>query len=367
MTASQPQIAVFLRSLANGGAERLMVSLVNYFVEKKYKVDLVLTKTDGVYTNLVSPDVRIIDLNAPKLPMSLPKLVRYLQQEQPLTLLTALHYPCEIALWAKQIARVKTRVVVSEHNTLSVEAKHLPQLTARLSPIAARLFYRKADAIVAVSQGVADDLANVTNLSREKIHTIYNPVITPDLLEKAQESVDHPWFAPGELPVVLGVGRFMKQKDFPTLIKAFADVQQQKPCRLMILGEGQEQENLWSLVKDLGLENKVALPGFVNNPYAYMAASAVFVLSSAWEGFGNVLVEAMATGTPVVSTNCPSGPVEILANGKYGELVSVGDSKTMAQAILKVLLGQINFIDPAWLQQFTLEPIAQKYLNILGV
>lgn len=367
MTNSRPQIAVFLRSLANGGAERLMVNLANYFVQQKYNVDLVLTGIDATYTSLVSPHVRIVDLKSPKLPMSLPKLVRYLRQQQPAVLLTALHYPCEIALWAKQLAGVSTRVVVSEHNTLSVEAKNLPQLTARLSPIAARLFYPWADAIVAVSQGVAQDLANVTHLQPKRIQTIYNPVITPDLLEKAKEPINHPWFAPGEPPVILGVGRLVAQKDFPTLIRAFALVQQQQPCRLMILGNGREKQKLLALVQELGLKDKVALPGFAKNPYAYMAASAVLVLSSAWEGFGNVLVEAMAVGTPVISTNCPSGPAEILANGKYGELVPVGDIEAIAQAILKVLSGNIKSVDSAWLDQFTLEAIAQQYLDVLGV
>lgn len=344
-----------------------MVNLVNYFVQQQYNVDLVLTQINGAYDSLVSPDVNIVNLNAPKLPTSLPKLVHYLRQQQPVTLLTALHYPCEIALWAKQLARVSTRVVVSEHNTLSVEAKRLPQLTARLSPVAARLFYPWADGIVAVSQGVAEDLMNVTHLPSKRIQTIYNPVITPDILHKAKEPVDHPWFLPGEPPVILGVGRLVAQKDFPTLIRAFAQVQQQKSCRLMILGSGKEKQNLLSLVQTLGLEDKVALLGFVKNPYAYMAASAVFVMTSAWEGFGNVLVEAMAVGTPVVSTNCPSGPAEILDNGKYGELVSVGDVEATAQAILKVLSGEVKFVDSVWLDQFTLPTVAQKYLDVLGI
>lgn len=367
MPESQPDIAIFLRSLANGGAEKLMVNLANNFTQRGLKTDLVLTRTDGAYMSKVSSDVNIVDLKSPKLPVSLPKLVGYLRQKQPATLLTALHYPCEIALWAKRLAGVSTRVVVSEHNTLSVEAKRLPQLSARLSPIAAKLFYSWADGIVAVSQGAAEDLAKVTGLPLTRIQTIYNPVITPEMLSMAKEPIDNIWFAPGEPPVVLGVGRLREQKDFPTLIKAFAKVRQVKAARLIILGSGPDLAKLKALIAELGLEDDVAFPGFCQNPYAYMAKTNVFVLSSAWEGLSNVLIEALGTGAPVVSTNCPSGPAEVLDNGKYGELVPVGDSEAMAEAILRVLSGEIKSVDPSWLEQFTLETVSQQYLDVLGV
>jgi glycosyltransferase involved in cell wall biosynthesis len=170
-----------------------------------------------------------------------------------------------------------------------------------------------------------------------KIEAIYNPIVTPELNEKIQECVDHPWFLPSQPPVILAVGRLEKQKDFPTLIHAFARIRKQYPVRLMILGEGNEHSSLESLVQKLGVAEDVIFPGFVANPYAYMAQARVLVLSSAWEGFGNVLVEAMAAGTPVVSTDCKSGPSEILANGQYGKLVAVGDSKGMAEAIVKTI------------------------------
>ena len=206
-----------------------------------------------------------------------------------------------------------------------------------------------------------------TKLSLESIEVIYNPTITPELSQKSQESVDHPWFAPGEPPVVLGVGRLEQQKDFPTLIHAFAKVRQMQTAKLVILGSGREEKKLLSLVNELDLSEDVAMLGFVENPYAYMAKSAIFVLSSVWEGFGNVVAEALAAGAPVVSTNCPSGPAEILDNGKYGELVSVGDSQAMAEAILRVLLGEIKSVDSDWLEQFKLETVAQKYLDVLQI
>lgn len=365
MPKDTPRVAFYLRLLYGGGAERVMVNLMRGLIERGLKIDLVLNTVDGPFLAQVPSEVRIVDLKAPRMLAGLPKLISYLRQEQPLALLSALHYTNEIALWAKYLARVPTRVIVSEHNTLSIHAQR--RSTDRWSPLLAWLFYPWADEIVAVSQGVAQDLAQVTGLPLKRIQAIYNPIVTPEILEKSKESLDHPWFAPGEPPVVLGVGRLEEQKDFPTLIRAFAQVRQVQPARLVILGSGRERSRLNTLVRDLSLEDDVDWVGFVSNPYPYIAQAAVFVLSSAWEGFGNVIVEAMTLSTPVVSTNCPSGPSEILDHGKYGWLVPVSNSEAIAQAILNVLSGNSKLADSAWLDQFTLETSTQKYLELLGV
>jgi glycosyltransferase involved in cell wall biosynthesis len=367
MPKYKPDIAIFLRCLYGGGAERGMLNLARNFLQQKLTVDMVVVKEEGSLVEQLPPGIRLINLNAQSKFSILPKLIQYLQRERPVSMLAALHYPCEIAILAKRIAGVSTRIVVSEHNNLSQEAKRIPQLSVRLTPLAVKLFYPWADAIVAVSQGVAEDLANVTHLPKERIDLIYNPVVIPEVFTKAKEPVNHPWFQPGEPPVILAVGRLYPQKDYPTLINAFAQVRQVRRSRLVILGEGPEEDSLNNLIRELGLEEDVAMLGFADNPYAYMAKAAVFVLSSAWEGFGNVLVEALAVGTPVVSTNCESGPSEILASGKYGDLTPVGDSKTMAEAILNVLAGNIKKVDFSWLNQFTSETCAEKYLQVLGI
>lgn len=381
MPENPPTIALLLRSLTGGGAERVMLNLARGFAQSGLKVDMLLLKAEKANSEQLPTQVRIVDLKATqldqnktfKLPTSfqsttsIPKLINYLQQEQPKALLSATHFPNEIAILAKHLSRASTRVVVSEHITLSVESKRVEQISSRLVPLTARLFYPWADGIVAVSQGVAKDLANITKLPLERIQTIYNPVITPEILLMAKEPVDHPWFAGGSPPVILGVGRFVKQKDFPTLIKAFAEVRKMRSARLIILGGGRERSHLESLVSELKLQSDVALLNFVKNPFAYMARAAVFVLSSAWEGLPTVIIEAMAVGTPVVSTNCPSGPDEILADGKYGFLVPVGDSSAIANSILSVLNGNAKQIDPAWLNQFTIENSTRNYLNILDM
>lgn len=362
------KVALFLPSLRGGGAERVMVNLARGFSEKGLDVDLVLAKAEGPYLSQVPPDVRVIDLHSSRVLASLPHLVCYLRRERPQALLSTLNHANIVALWARKLARVPNRLVVRVAANLSQSASNASSARGRLMPRLIHKFYPWADAVVAISQGVADDLVKTARLPRERIQVIYNPVVTPEILEKAEEPLNHPWFAPGEPPVILSVGRLTKQKDYPTLIRAFALVCRERPARLMILGEGEERPKLEALVRELDLDEDVSLPGFVDNPYAYMARSAVFVLSSAWEGFGNVLVEAMAVGTPVVSTDCPSGPAEILEGGKWGKLVPVGDANAMAQAILSTLSGQevkMGFQNRAL--KFTIERITKYYLEALSI
>lgn len=360
-------LAIFLVALSGGGAERVMLYLARGFVEQGLNVDLVLVKKEGPYLSSIPPGVRVVDLGASRLLLSIPALIRYLQQNKPTALLSAMEDINVAALWARRIAGVSTRVVVTVHNTLSQESQNSIEIKKRLAPYLARLFYPWADAVVTVSKGSAEDLAQL-GISSERLKVIYNPVVTPELAKKAAEPVEHPWFEAGATPVILAVGRLEKQKDFPTLIRAFALVKQQRPVRLMILGEGTERASLEALVRELGNGADVALPGFVDNPYAYMAKAAVFVLSSLYEGLPTVLIEAMAGGTPVVSTDCKSGPAEILENGRYGKLVPVGDIKSLADAIATTL---DESPDRAALQrlaaEFSLEKAVTQYLQVLQV
>ncbi|MBW4692794.1 MAG: glycosyltransferase [Lyngbya sp. HA4199-MV5] len=367
MFKAQAPVAFFLGSFGGGGIEQVTANLAHGFVKLGIKVDLVLNRGESPHLWKMPAEARVVDLKASTLYKSLPSLVRYLQEERPHALLATDHYQNEIAVLAKYIAGVATRVVVSERNQLSQTVQNATKLKGRLTPLFARLLYPLSDGVVAVSQGVADDLASTASVASERIQTIYNPAIPADILVKAEENVQHPWFTTPDLPVVLGVGKLEEQKDFPTLIRAFSKVRQFTPARLVILGWGPERQNLEVLIKQMGLEADVALLGHVDNPYAYMKRSSVFVLSSAWEGFGNVLVEAMALKIPIVSTDCKSGPAEILANGKYGYLVPVGNNEAMGDAILKVLSGQPRLIDPSWLHQFELETVVRKYLHALKI
>jgi glycosyltransferase involved in cell wall biosynthesis len=365
---NRPTISFFLPALDGGGAERAMLHIAQGFAAQGMQVDLVLAEARGAYLNQVPPSIRIVDLQA-QFPVLLSKtlaLHRYLRQKQPKVLFSALDI-LSSATWAQRLAGVSTRVVMCVQTHLSQQFRdHQPHTVGRIRPHFVRWFYPWADQIVTASQGVAADVSTITGVPLESIQVIYNPVVTPKMLENLHQPIDHPWFVPGAPPVILGVGRLVSQKDFPTLIRAFARVQARYPSRVMILGEGEDRPYLEALIRELGLEADVALPGFVENPYIYMAHAAVFALSSVFEGFGNVVAEALAAGTPVVSTDCPSGPAEILAQGKYGHLVPVGDEEALADAIVETLL---NPISPKILQQrsqdFSLECITHQYLSVL--
>ena len=268
---------------------------------------------------------------------SIPKLACYLKQEKPDILLSAMSHVNVAAVIARLIARSSCRLVLSERSHLSLSAKHAPSLRGRIMPFMVKLFYNQADLIVAVSKGVKDDLISRTGLSEDKVQVIYNPVVTKELIKKAKEPVNHIWLNDFDLPVIIGVGRLSKEKEFATLIRSFKQLLELQPAKLIILGEGEERSNLEKLIAHLNIIDNVSLPGFVSNPYAYMSKASLLVLSSSWEGLPNVLIQAMACGCPVVSTDCPSGPAEILDYGKYGPLTPVGDVEAMAQAIVNVL------------------------------
>lgn len=331
------RIALFLPDLGGGGAERVTLTLAEGLAERGYPLDLVVAEARGALANEVPTAVRLIDLGAPKVVASLPALVAYLRRCRPRVMLSALSHANCVALWARGLARVKTRLIVAEHAALSQVTAHSTSVRSQLLPVLMRWSYRYADGIVAVSNGVADDLATELRIARGQIRVIHNPIVTPALLRKAVEPLDHPWYEVGQPPVILGVGRLAAEKDFSTLIRAFARVRRSRAARLMILGDGEERASLESLVRELNLEQDVALPGFTDNPYPYMKRSAAFVLSSRWEGLPTVLVEAMACDTPVVATDCPFGPAEILENGRWGRLVPIGEPVALADSILQTL------------------------------
>jgi glycosyltransferase involved in cell wall biosynthesis len=364
---SMTHLAIYLPSLKGGGAERAMLNLAHGFSERGCIVDLVLAQEQGPYLSEVRESIRIVNLKASRTLRSLPNLARYLRRKRPQVLLSALDYANVVALWARRLAGVPVQVMVNEQNTISRSAFNSARRRQRLVPYLAKRFYPWADFIVGNSQGVADDLSQLTGIPSEQIEILYNPVVTQDLREKAQASLHHPWFENDhQLPVVLAVGRLTKQKDFPTLIQAFAQVRKSRQARLLILGEGPDREALEALVKRLGLENDVAMPGFVDNPYTYMSQASVFVLSSLWEGLPTVLIEALYCGRPIIATDCPSGPREILADGQYGRLIPLADITALARAMEAGLAGEIPHPKAESWQPYSTEAVVNQYLDLLS-
>jgi glycosyltransferase involved in cell wall biosynthesis len=366
MTGRPPgPIAFFLPGLHGGGAERIILNLAQGITERGYPVDLVLAAATGPLLEHLPAGVRLVDLGASRVLLSIGPLARYLRRERPRVLVSSLSHANLVALWAARVAGRVTPVVVTEHNTMSRTAAEQGALERGLWPPVLRAFYPWASHVVAVSRDAADDFARETGIPRERVEVVYNPVITPGMLERARQAPDHPWFGPGQPPVILGVGRLTRQKDFPTLIRAFAGVRARRPAHLIILGEGEERPALEALIAELGLADAVSLPGFSDNAMACMARSALFVLSSAWEGLPTVLIEALAAGARVVSTDCPSGPREILQEGRLGTLVPVGDVAGLTHAMLDALDCPPGTLPLDALAPFTRDAAVDNYLRLI--
>jgi glycosyltransferase involved in cell wall biosynthesis len=366
--ASRFSLAIYLPDLGGGGVERMRVNLAHAFIQRGIDVTFVLHQARGQNLALLPPAARVISLEASRTLAALPGLVRFLRAHRPDVLLSSLGHNNVLALCARDLARVQTRVVVCQHNALSRESKAFARWQYRILPQLYRLLLPRADAVVAVSKGVADDMSRAARLARERISVIYNPVVSPAFeVGPDGHGAPHPWFDNPATPVFVGMGRLVPQKDFPTLIRAFAALDRSLDARLMILGDGPLRAELAALAEELGVGPRVELTGFKSDPLPYLRRAAALVMSSSYEGFGNVLVEGMACGTPVISTDCPYGPAEILDNGAFGPLVPVGDAPALARAMGDVLTSRPS---PDRLRaraaEFTVAPIAEQYLDVFS-
>lgn len=333
----QQPIAILASFSGAGGVERMLVNLMQGMVAVGQPLDLLLIRDQGPHLTGLPEGINRIALGSRHSLLAIPALARYLRRHRPRALLAAKDRAGRAAVLARWLAGTDTRLVLRLGTNLSAALEGRPtwQRLARFGPI--RLLYPHLDRIIAVSQGVAVDTASITGLPVSAIRVIPNPVITPDLARRAAEPCPHPWCQGEGPPLILGAGRLQRQKDFPTLIRAFAQLRRERACRLIIIGEGRERPALEALISQLGLEGQVDLPGFQANPLPFLARAQLFVLSSAWEGSPNVLTEAMALGTPVVATDCPSGPAELLDGGRLAPLVPVGDANALARAMDQAL------------------------------
>ncbi|QIK38595.1 glycosyltransferase [Caldichromatium japonicum] len=330
-------LAVFASFSGAGGVERMLIHLLRGFVALGEQVDLLLVRADGPHLADLPVGIRRIDLRTPHTLWAISELARYLRAHRPRALLAIKDRAGQAAVLARSLSGVQVPIALRLGTNLSASLAGRSPIARwlRLQPI--RWLYPDIERIVTVSRGVAEDTARLVRLEPARIQVIRNPVITPALHALAAGPCPHPWLEPGQPPVILGAGRLQAQKDFPTLIRAFAQVRRARDCRLMILGEGGGRKALESLIAKLGLGDVVTLVGFRPDLPAYLVRAALFVLSSRWEGSPNVLTEALALGVPAVSTDCPSGPAEILANGRYGPLVPIGDANALAEAMGQTL------------------------------
>lgn len=369
MKNRQALFSIFIPTLEGGGAEKVMLNLVKGFIKKGFAVHLLLVNKKGSYLNELPKECRIIDFKSKKTIFAIFKLFRYLKKEKPYVLISNLTHANIVSSLAIILSNKDTKLILIEHSTLKKVLENNTNILGRLFFKSLIFFlFPRADAIIVVSEGAAKDFSSSFPKLKEKIKVIYNPLDLDDIAMKGMEEVVFPWEDSSKKPIILSVGRLTKQKDFKTLILAFIKVRMSLDSYLVILGEGEERKKLEQMIKDLGIVDSVYMPGFVHNPYKYMKKASVFVLSSIYEGFAIVIAEALACGTPVVSTNCESGPSEILDGGKYGFLVSVNDHNALAEAILSTIKNppdKETLIERA--KVFSLEIAISKYISEIGL
>lgn len=359
------ELTVFLPSLAGGGAERALLTIAGGLAARGHDVELVTARPGGPLRDQVPGTVELVELGCGRTRHAIPHLVRRLKTLRPTALLTGMDHGNSAAVLANILARRKTRTIVTYHMHLSTAAREGQRTIQRLRPAVARQTMARADHVVAVSRGVAADLLAISPAIRDRLQVIYNPTIRPQLFELAAHPVTLDWFDQG-LSVIVAAGRLTDQKGFDVLIEAFQHVVRQRPdARLLILGEGPRRRDLERTVGDRQLDSLVRLPGYVTNPYPFFKRARLFVLSSRREGLPTVLVEAAALGTPVVATDCPSGPRELLAGRCPNALVRPDDANALAAAVaLELSRPQSAPASDEW-HEHTIDACLDSYQELL--
>jgi len=338
------KISFYIPLLAGGGAERVFLTLASELANKGHKIQLILNssaKEKNPYLSEVPENIQIIDLKVSSTRAAISRLAAYIKQSQPdFCFSTICHANISLVMARIMAFGSKTKIIIRESNHLSRSLSGLSPLKQLILKLLVITLYPFADIIISPSKGVAKQLASWLPLGQSKIRTIPNPTVTKEMLMKGNEALPSEWqevFNTPNCKIILSVGSLTKQKDFPTLINAFSKLKQDTNAKLIILGEGEERAKLEQLVTELKLSESVYLPGFQKNPFPFMAKANVYVLSSLWEGLPNAPIQAMAFGTNIVATDCPSGPDEILEGGKWGKLVPMTNPEKLAQSIKEIL------------------------------
>lgn len=363
-------LTVLMHSFAAGGAERVSIAVANAIAQKGIPVEMVVLKKNGPFQQLVAPSVQIRDFHTGNSILALLRLANHLIQSPPTTILCAHYHIAVASMLLRPFLARKTKIIL---RVSSIFSRDVPAVTSNqwihrclllaCSKLLPWLLLR-FDHLIAVSHGCAEDLQLHFRIPAQKITVIYNPLDLQQIEKLANQPIEHPWFH-DTIPILVTACRLNHPKDLITLLHAVKNISRHRPIRLIILGEGPDRPRLEAEIATLQLENHVSMPGFVVNPYVFMKKASAFVLSSFWEGMPNVLLEAMACGCPIISTDCPSGPDEILNHGKFGMLVPVQDVNAMTQAIILTLDGQPTPPSAEWLSRFSLPCIVAQYMQCI--
>jgi glycosyltransferase involved in cell wall biosynthesis len=339
LETDRPRIAFFLQNLRYGGAQKVTINIANGLTARGYHVDLVTANFEGDFVSDVNSGLHVVDLDVPSVAglgvlAGVPRLKTYLETTKPDILIAGQTHANIAAALAARIAKVSPQVTLTEHSAYGRSEGLKDWFTNTL----ASYVYTLADEVVGVSGGVVESIVENTRVDPAKTSVLYNPIDLESVRARSKEPVDDKWLSNPEIDSIVSVSRLESQKNLSLLLRAFKIVHEQHPStRLIVVGKGSERRRLGELARSLEIEDVVSFPGYVDNPYAYMRHSAVFVLSSRYEGLPTVLIEALACGCSIVSTDCPYGPREILVDGEYGRLTPVDDESALANAIEEML------------------------------
>jgi glycosyltransferase involved in cell wall biosynthesis len=362
------RISLFMQDFGGGGAEKIMLLLAAGLASRQHDVEIVVVRDVGPYLEQVPVTVRVVTLGTRRVSRSIPALARYIRDRRPHAGLSSQVHMNVAMVLARAVARVPMRLALREENRIGQNrrADRLPLV--RVAYMVLPWAYVRADHVIAVSRGLADEVKSITGLSDKEVSAVYNPVMTAETFGQLMEkgTPPHLWLRDLTIPVVLAVGRLVPEKDYEILLQAFSRLRVERLARLVILGTGSLHGDLLRQAQGLGIDRDVLFAGFADDPFAWMQHASVLAHTARWEGFGNVIAEALACGLPVVATDCPSGPFEILEGGRYGKLVPVGDAGAVARALSEMLDASP---DPATLRrraaEFTVEAILPRYEEIL--
>jgi glycosyltransferase involved in cell wall biosynthesis len=333
------KIALLTHDISGGSFTNLCTALARGFQEQGDLCEVVVLNASAEEIANY-PDITIVTLNVRRTAFSLPATVRYLREHQPDVVLSMPWYFNLVAIWARFLAGASTKVILGEHNIISLEAgiEHRNNLRLRYLPMVMRYIYPAGDGLIAVCKDTITDLTDTLKIPIPfSTSVILNPIDIERIQHLANRPPEHPWFQDLEIPVILTAARLAKQKQLDVLIHAFAQVVKQLPARLMILGEGPLRKELESLCRELQIEEWVSMPGYEVNPYPYMARCGVFVMTSAWEPCGIALQEAMACSAATIVSDAPGGAKDVIGRGEYGMLIPVGDVDALTKALLQLL------------------------------
>jgi len=332
---SLPRVAFFTPAPTFGGAQRVTVTIANSLAQRGHDVDLVAGHLEGEFASVIGDAVNTVELDVPAVPgmgilAGIPKLVSYLESRAPAVLFASRTHTNLAAVATGVLVDADVHVAITEHSPFDYQVTAKDRATAAI----ASHLYAYADDVVAVSEGVAETVVENTRVSTDETTVLNNPIDIAAIQSGADEPVGHAWLDDPDLEPIVSVGRLEPVKGFSTLLEAFADLHESRPeTRLVLVGKGPDRERLETLARELGVADSVSFPGYTDNPYAYMSRASVYVLSSEVEGLPTVLIEALACGCTIVSTDCQYGPREILEDGRYGRLTPVGDAAGLADTI----------------------------------